>query len=43
VYITWADVALVFSWVDGYTLASGLDAGASGLDDVRLITPPGIA
>jgi len=43
VYVTRADVALVFSWVDGDALASGLDAGASSLDNIRLITPSGIA
>lgn len=36
-------MALVLSGMDGDALATGLDARASGLDDVRLIAAPGIA
>ena len=43
VNVTWLDVALVFAGVNSDTLTSGLNAGASGLDDIWLMASPSIA
>jgi hypothetical protein len=42
-HVTGTNVALVLSGMDSDALASCLDAGTSGLDDVRFIATPGIA
>lgn len=38
--LTGTDVALILSGMNGNSLASGLNAGASGPDNARLVPPP---
>ena len=40
--LTGTDVALILSGMNGNSLASGLNAGASSLDNARLVTPASV-